>query len=86
MPLDQEQIAHTKLIAKDEVREYFDHYQTDIFPTQLKIIISAHNTDDDAHGGVEKKVTRFIWMAMGVAIASGGTGAFVAKAMGAFGG
>ena len=86
MPLDQEQVDHVKDIAELEVRKYFDHYLEDTLPTQLKVIISAHNTDDKAHGGVEKKISRFLWVVMGIGIASGASGVLASKALGVFGG
>jgi hypothetical protein len=86
MELTQEHREQIKDIAELEVRKYFDHYQTNIFPQQLTVIIAAHNTDEAAHGGVEKKIARFIWIGTGICLASGSMGALVTKAMGAFGG
>jgi hypothetical protein len=82
MNLTTEQV---KEIAELEVRRYFDHYQTEIFPVQLKTIIEAHDNDDEAHGSVRLRVDRAVWVFIGVAIASGGTGAFLAKVMAAVG-
>ena len=82
MTLSENQQKYIHEIAELEVRKYFDHYQTQVFPTQLKSIIDAHNQDQTAHGGVERRVNRAIWILVGVALASGGTGALIAKVMG----
>lgn len=85
MSLTTEQVEQVKQIAELEVRRYFDHYQNEVFPEQLKTIINTHDSDDAAHGAVEKRIDRAVWVMIGVAMASGGMGALVSKALAAFG-
>lgn len=81
MSLPQENIQQVKEIAELEVRRYFDHYQTEVFPGQLRTIIEAHDADDKAHGSVEARVNRVVWIGLGIAVASGASGALAAKAL-----
>lgn len=67
-------------LAELEVRRYFDHYLQDVLPQQLKALkhhthttVEAHDNSPDAHGGVEKKVNRFMWMLLGGATFVGGS-------------
>jgi hypothetical protein len=62
-------------LAKLRVREYFDHYLTDIFPRQIKTLFESHNDDIEAHElkfrAHEKscrpgaKLNRITWMVAG---------------------
>lgn len=79
MSLTPEQRQEVKEIAELQVRRYFDHYQTEVFPQQLKTIINTHDSDDKAHGAVEKKVNRAVWVFTGVAAAGGLAGSFASK-------
>ena len=79
MVLSPEDVQQMKQIAELEVRRYFDYYQDEIFPKQLVTIINSHDGDDKAHGGVEIKMNRAVWVLIGVSFTSGGAGAFVAK-------
>lgn len=71
-----------KRIAKLEVREYFDHYLTNVLPEREKALrahahrtVEAHNDSRKAHGGVEGKVNKFLWVALGSgAVGAGGLG------------
>lgn len=89
MALSPTQLEQVKEVAELQVRRYFDHYQTEVFPHQLKVIIETHDSDDKAHGSVEKRVDRAIWVFIGVAFASGMGGAFIgplaSKVLAAFG-
>ena len=60
-----------KLIADQKVREYFDHYLQNVLPNQLEQAIKVHDGDRQAHGGVERKFMRLMWVSIGVALASG---------------
>lgn len=77
MELSPAQIKHVEEIAELQVRRYFDHYQRDVFPQQLKVIIHAHDSDDKAHGAVEKRLDRAVWVFVGVAFASAMGGAAI---------
>lgn len=65
-------------VAELQVRRYFDHYLAEVWPAQkaqitedLKTAVTAHNQDQAAHGGVERRFDRFFWTMMGLAAASG---------------
>lgn len=73
--MDERQVHE---IAELEVRRYFDSYLQKVFPEQVKALkhhthraIEAHDTDDKAHGGIEKKVNRFFWVLLGAAAVTG---------------
>lgn len=84
MSLSPEQIQQIKEIAELEVRRYFDHYLNEVFPRQLKTAIEAHDSDDRAHGSVEIRLDRAVWVFVGVALASGGMGALVTRFIDSF--
>jgi len=78
--LSSAQSREVQHIAELETRRYFDHYLNEVWPAQQKalrehthLMIEKHDADDRAHGGVEKKVHRIIWMILG-AVAAGGLG------------
>jgi hypothetical protein len=75
-----------KEIAELEIRRYFDHYLEKVHPRTLDAAIEAHDSDDKAHGSVEKRMDRAVWVFVGVAVASGGVGALVNEVMAAVGG
>lgn len=92
MSLTEDQERDVERIAELETRRYFDHYLNEVFPAQVKTIrehtyvtVEKHDMNPAAHGGVEKKLNKLIWMFMGVAAAGGGTGALVAKLISAVG-
>ena len=58
-------------VAELKVRQYFDHYLTATFPKQVQAMIDAHNSDREAHGGVERRFNRLFWMGIGMALATG---------------
>ena len=74
-------------IAELEVRRYFDKYLQKVFPEQIKALkhhthlsIEVHDSDETAHGGVERKVNRFFWVLMGgAAVIGSGFGAIASK-------
>lgn len=80
MPLSESEIARVKEIAELETRRYFDHYLDTVFPVQVERFIDAHNDCPEAHGGVEKKVNRVLWICAGAAAVGTGVG-FGAKAV-----
>lgn len=57
-----------KMVAKLEVRQFFDHYLQEVFPVQLTAAITAHNQDVTAHapqikGAVETATVRLkLWV------------------------
>lgn len=82
--LNSAQLREVEQVAELCVRRYFDRYLTDVFPRQQQAIreettraIAAHESSTQAHGGVENKLTRVIWLILGIAVASGGSGAVV---------
>lgn len=75
-------------IAELRVRRYFDHYLKDVWPKQQAEIerhtrkcVEAHDADKEAHGGTERKVTRFTWLLIGAAISGGAGGAGLARVL-----
>jgi hypothetical protein len=74
MSEDTKTVSHSEArrIAELEVRRYFDTYLTTVFPGQVASFITAHTRDPDAHGGVEKRFNRLIWVMVGIAGAGGG--------------
>ncbi len=85
--MDDQDYKRVEVIAKLTVREYFDHYLIEVFPTQLKEAIITHNKDVTAHyeqikGAVGAESSRLkMWM-FGLIFASGiGGGVGIAKAV-----
>jgi hypothetical protein len=59
-------------IARLQVHEYFDHYLTEVFPTQICSIIDAHDKDGMAHevrigplDTMKRSFYRYKWMILG---------------------
>lgn len=76
MPLTEMERDEAKDIAELKVRQYFDSYLRDVFPTQVKQMLQEHNNDPEAHDGVAKKVSRAQWLITGAMTVMGlGTGA-----------
>jgi hypothetical protein len=77
----------TQDIAELEVRRYFDQYLRTVFPAQVKAMkhhthlnIEAHDRNPEAHGGVERKFSRTVWLLMGaVAVGGGSASALITK-------
>jgi hypothetical protein len=74
MALTEQEIDRIKELAELETRRYFDDYLQNVFPEQMKALrahtytqIEKHNMNPDAHGGVEKKVNRTLWIIAGAA-------------------
>jgi hypothetical protein len=61
-------------VAELEVRRYFDAYLNNVLPKQIEQFIDSHNYCPEAHGGVEKKVNRMLWVMLGAGTV-GGVGA-----------
>ena len=86
MPMDQKQV---ETIAELSVRRYFDHFLSDTLPRVMKaerhhthMLIEAHDAEDTAHGGVERRFSRMVWVAIGLAFGGGGlVGGGVAQAV-----
>lgn len=68
-------------IAELKIRQYFDDYLTNVFPSQVKQLIELHDSDDKAHGAVERRFDKTFWVMIGVAFAGGGAGALVGKVL-----
>jgi len=86
--LDTDEIKQVRDLSELEVRRYFDHYLQNVVPKQMEevkkarvIMIQNHDADPEAHGAVEKKLNKMIFVIMGVAGAGGGLGAVAAKLM-----
>jgi len=67
MALTEQEIERIKELSELETRRYFDHYLETVFPVQVERFIDAHNDCQEAHGGVEKKVNRTLWILAGAA-------------------
>lgn len=70
-------------IAELETRRYFDQYLRDVWPVHQAALrehtaaqVKAHDDSENAHGGVERRFNRMIWVVTGVATvsATGGAG------------
>ena len=90
--MDDQDCKKIEMIAKLTVIEYFDHYLIEVFPTQLKVAITAHNKDVTAHSeqikvAVNAESSRLkMWM-LGLIFAGGlGGGVGIAKAVALFAG
>lgn len=81
MALTEQEIQRIKELAELETRRYFDHYLESVFPEQVERFIDAHNECQEAHGGVEKKVSRTLWMLAGAAAVGGAGVGFGVKAI-----
>ena len=80
------QAREVQQIADLATRKYFDHYLTDVWPIQQQALreyiltnIAAHDLAKEAHGSVERRFSRLLWMLMGVAAAGGAGGVGVTK-------
>lgn len=78
--LNEKQVREVKAISELEVRRYFDHYLNTVFPEQAEALrthsevqVESHNDDREAHGGVEKRLNKMVYLAIGAA-GAGGTG------------
>jgi len=84
--LSPEQVREITLMAELETRRYFDTYLKDVFPVQMRqarehthLMIEQHDRSTKAHGGVEAKVSRALWVMLGAAAASGAAGSAIVK-------
>lgn len=84
MALTERERDEVKELAELEVRRYFDTYLKDVFPTQVGQIVRLHNLSPAAHGGVERKVNRAIWLITGASALGGGLSAGVMKLIALF--
>ncbi len=84
----QESQVEDKIDVK--VERYFNKYLTEVWPKQQKQIhkeafeetttqIELHDRDSGAHGGVESKVNRILWLAVGASTGVGGLAGYMAK-------
>lgn len=86
--LSSSQYREVQQIAELETRRYFDHYLKSVWPLQQSAIekkleaeLEAHNTNTEAHGRIELKVSRLIWVIVGSATAGGASAATLTKAV-----
>ena len=75
-------------VAELTTRRYFDHYLKNVWPQQAEELerqcqhrLQHHDGSAEAHGGVERKLNRLIWMGIGIALASGAGGAGIARVL-----
>lgn len=73
---DQQQLTTEQVadIAELTTRRYFDHYLKNVLPKQMETAIKIHDTDDQSHGGVERRFNKMQHLLIGFA-AAGGLGA-----------
>ena len=80
----------TKLVARVEVQDYFNHYLEEVFPEQLERSITAHNLDVTAHSvqiktAIKAESSRVRLWIVGLIFAGGfGGGVGVSKALAFF--
>lgn len=84
--LSSAQVREVQQIAELETRRYFDHYLQVVWPAQQKalrehthLMIEQHDDSANAHGGVERRVQRVIWMLLGAAAVGGAGGVGMTK-------
>ncbi len=81
-----------KLVAELVVRQFFAHYQDNVFPDQLIQIIAAHNSDVAAHrqqigDAVKAESSRFKLWVVGLILTGGaGIGVGIVELIGLFAG
>jgi hypothetical protein len=70
--MDAKEHQATVDVAKVVVNEYFDHYLTEVFPSQLDRMFQSHNQDAEAHEvrfkvlvKAKRKMDRILWMILG---------------------
>jgi len=85
-------VREVEHIAELTVRRYFDHYLENVRPElesrlrkDMVVAVTAHDLSPSAHGGVERRFSRLVWLGMGAIAVSGGTGAVVAKLLSGLG-
>ena len=77
MTMTDEDRERVELMVELGVRRYFDHFLLEVFPTQVKQMIQAHDRDASAHGGAISQFLRFKWTLVGFVFGGGaiaGTG------------
>lgn len=80
-------MAQVSQIAELEVRRYFDHYLTNVFPAQVEAVVKAHDDADAAHGGRIKSLDKMRWLLTGaVAMIGFAGGVSIDKLSSLFGG
>lgn len=82
MALTERETEEVGRIAELEVRRYFDDYLNNVFPKQVSQIIKLHDLSSKAHGGVERRVNRMIWLVTGAGCVGGGVATGAAKLFG----
>lgn len=87
------QIREVDARAELAVRRYFDHYLTVIVPEREKALqqhtqslIDRHDDSDMAHGAVERRLNKAVWIVSGAAIAGSGGAVGILKLLGGLGG
>lgn len=87
--LNDAQVREIEAIAELQTRRYFDHYLSVVWPEQQKalrehthLMVEQHDDSDTAHGAVEAKMNRAIWMVAGAAMAGSGGAVGLAKLLG----
>jgi len=80
-PLNSNQRREVEQLAELQTRRYFDHYLQEVFPQQQKalrehthLMIEKHDASDTAHGRIEQRFNRVVWIAAGVGLAAGASG------------
>lgn len=91
--LTKDQVHQVEEISELQTRRYFDQYLQKVWPVQQKaarehthLMIEQHDANPKAHGGVEFRLNKMIWMLVGVAGAGGAAGGGIAKIISVFGG
>jgi len=63
--LSGKQIGQVSQLAELEVRRYFDHYLTNVFPVQVEAAVRAHDQSHEAHCGRIKSLDKARWVLAG---------------------
>lgn len=77
--MDTEQRKQVEDIAELKVRRYFDEFEARLADrlkgerNRTHMLIEAHDTSSGAHGGVERRFSRMVWVMMGLSAGGGGT-------------
>lgn len=81
--LNPAQVREVEHIADLAAQQYFSNYLEHIWPVQqaavneaIRVAVTTHDSSKLAHGGVERKFSKYLWVFLGCLIGSsvGGAG------------
>lgn len=91
--LTDTQVREVDARAELAVRQYFDYYLKEVVPEQDKkqrehthFLIQQHDDAEEAHGYVERRLNKAVWLVMGAAMFGSGGAVGISKLLGGLGG